>query len=180
MAVPRTPAEWDAEPDLFRLVKCYRGEAWFRQLRLFAACSCRRIWDLIPPGACREAIEAAEQYAHGKMTLKQLDEAGRRARGVVDAASQTDSDARVHGSLEETIALAAWACTLRAERPALEATGQVLGVTVRRRFDETLRSGGTWAQANRDSKLAYDSEMAVLVSMLREMVGNPFRVESHG
>ena len=180
MAVPRTAAEWDAETDLFRLVKCYRGKAWFQKLRLFAVNCCRRIWDLIPPGACREAVEAAEQYAHGQINLSELDQAGRRARGVVDAASQTDSDVRVHGSLEETIALAAWACTLLAERPAMEATGYVLGVVYKTRFDETLRSGGTWAEASRDAGQAFDAKKTELVALLRGVVGNPFTAELHG
>jgi hypothetical protein len=175
MPIPRTAAEWDADPDLFRLVKCYRGRESFHRLRLFAAACCRRIWDLIPAGPARDAVEAAERYASGVISLGELDLAGRRARAVVDGASEVPgTQSRVHGSLEETVALAAWSCTLSAERPALDAPAHVLGVASKRQFDATLRVAD-WKEATRASKAAFDAEMVGLVALLRELVGNPFR-----
>jgi hypothetical protein len=153
-------------------VKCYRGKAWFDRLRLFASTSCRRIWDQIPPGPARDAVEAAEQYAAGRITLNELYKAQGHAWGVVDAASKVPgSDSRIHGSLVETVALAAWACTLPAERPALEATAYVIAVAHNR-----------WSlHASSDEKdRAFDAEMAELVALLRLTVGNPFPHVSQG
>ena len=172
MAIPSTAAEWDAEPDLFQLVKCYRGKVWFDRLRLFAATCCRRIWGLIPPGPAQEAVEAAERYATGQITLSELYSALRRARTVVDAASEVPgSDSRIHGSLAETVALAAWACALPAERPALEAPAYVLAVASNRWCEQA---------SSNESVRAFNAEMAELVSLLRATVGNPFAPVAQG
>jgi hypothetical protein len=49
-----------------------------RKLRLFACACCRRAWALLPKAA-RKAVEAAERYADGAATLKELRTAERRA-----------------------------------------------------------------------------------------------------
>src|SRR5262245_44645084 len=43
-----------------------------RQLRLFAAAVCRRVWHLFPDDRGRAAVEVLEQYADGETTLKKL------------------------------------------------------------------------------------------------------------
>ena len=37
-----------------------------RLLRLYGCASCRRVWHLVPDGACRRAVELAEAYADGQ------------------------------------------------------------------------------------------------------------------
>jgi hypothetical protein len=80
--------------------------------------------------------------------------------------------------MAETVALAAWSCTLPAEHPALYATAHVLGVVSKRRFEESRAAG--WAEASRESVRAFDAEMAELVTLLRLMVGNPFAPVAQG
>jgi hypothetical protein len=68
-----------------------------RKHRLFVAGCCRLVWHLVPEGPCRQAVEAAEMFADGRVDAKQLRRARREAGAVRqvleeewDAASDTD------------------------------------------------------------------------------------------
>src|SRR3712207_2557838 len=49
------------------------GKASDRKLRLFAVACCRRVWNLIPDGSCRRAVDVADQYAEGLATAAELE-----------------------------------------------------------------------------------------------------------
>ena len=55
--------------------KVQRTKGGRRKFRLFGCACCRRVWDLIPPGPCRRAVEAAERYAEGHATKEEMREA---------------------------------------------------------------------------------------------------------
>jgi hypothetical protein len=69
-----TEADWLACPDPGALLAYLRrsvgggGHVCQRRLRLFACGCARRIWDLLPDGRSRRAVEAAERYADGLAT----------------------------------------------------------------------------------------------------------------
>jgi hypothetical protein len=64
---------WHVCVNPFRMLGCLLGigKASDRKLLLFGAASSRRVWDDLSDGE-RDAIEAAEQYAEGEATWKDL------------------------------------------------------------------------------------------------------------
>jgi hypothetical protein len=157
MPIPRTAAQWDAETDVTQLAKCYRGREWFPRLRLFAVVCCRRIWDHIPAGACRDAVATAERFALGQATKAELRAAGERAYAVVRSTQTVGENSYRYGTLKEAIASAAWACTFPAEHPAVEVPKHVQRAIA-------LLSDPEVAQVEAGEQAA----------LLRESVGHPF------
>src|SRR5262245_26002965 len=70
-----TEAEWLACTDPAPMFGLLHGKASDRKLRLFAVACCRRIWNLIPNGACRKAVEISERYADGATQSAELETA---------------------------------------------------------------------------------------------------------
>jgi hypothetical protein len=60
-----TEAEWLATTDPTPMLEFLRGNASERKLRLFMIACARLLWERIPPGEMREAVEAAERGADG-------------------------------------------------------------------------------------------------------------------
>jgi len=179
MALPQTAAAWDLETDVIRLAKCYRGRQWFPKLRLFAVACCRRIWGLLPPGLCREAVETAERFEAGLATKQELRAACtatwaemERSRYLIGRAGRSYS----YREPDRSLALAAWACTLPAEHPAVIAPRHVLNVLSYLRYQEGIAAGASHASASHTAEEARRAEMAQMVTLLRAMVGNPFEV----
>jgi hypothetical protein len=61
-----------------------------RKLRLFACACCRRIWDLLPQGAGRQAVEMSESFADGDVRAEDLYRSWLAAKTLV-----ADDEARV-------------------------------------------------------------------------------------
>jgi hypothetical protein len=187
MPVPRTAAEWEADTDMVRLVKCYRGRKWFLRLRLFAVACCRRIWDQIPVGASREAVEIAERFASGEASKRELWAAYGAALDVVKAgALRMRETSSVHGTLAEAppsaawtcaqaAEQAAWGCTQPAENPASSVPRWVCQVVGLLRYHAAMSSGATSWQAEAARRDREAAELVALTALLRERVGNPFR-----
>src|SRR5262249_34060944 len=58
-------AEWFGALDAVRMVRFLRHRVSDRKLKLFLVAAARCIWDLIPEGEMRRAVELAEQDADG-------------------------------------------------------------------------------------------------------------------
>jgi hypothetical protein len=138
-----TEAEWlaceDPRPMLFDL-------ADKRKLRLFACAACRRIWELMPDDACREAIEASERYADGLITDESL--------GLLSAAAEKAWEDTVLKPCGEGGDAATAA--LYASRPS-----DMSGVLA-----ETLAAA---------PRTKGPRELAAQAALLRDIFGNPFR-----
>jgi hypothetical protein len=66
-----TEAQWLATKDPTKLLAEVRRKAGDRKVRLFF-CACARLaWDILDD-VCRKAVEAAERFADGKLTLPRL------------------------------------------------------------------------------------------------------------
>jgi hypothetical protein len=78
-----TESEWLACTDPRMMLECIQGKASERKLRLFACACCRVFWSFLTDLRSREAIEAAERYADGAITPKELQRAGGRASNVI-------------------------------------------------------------------------------------------------
>lgn len=69
-----TPAEWNAsaEPQTLLFWLHEQGKLSERKARLFAVAVCRRVWQLLPHQAYRDAVEVAEKYADETATDTEL------------------------------------------------------------------------------------------------------------
>jgi hypothetical protein len=68
-----TDEQWLAATDPKPMLEAL--QATDRKLRLFACACCRRVWHLMPPDGYQEwrtAVEKAEEYADGLLTLEQM------------------------------------------------------------------------------------------------------------
>src|SRR5262245_18832884 len=67
-----TEAEFLAWTDPYLILNGLRGRISGRKLRLLALACCRPFWDLFSDWRCRRAIEVAELFADGRVTLEDL------------------------------------------------------------------------------------------------------------
>jgi hypothetical protein len=68
-----TEEDWLTCEDPAPMLDFLRGEASERKLRLFACAACRRVWDDMGEVWSREAVEAAEQFADGLMSEREVE-----------------------------------------------------------------------------------------------------------
>jgi hypothetical protein len=126
-----------------------------RKLRLFAFACCRRIWDLLPDGACREVVLVAEQYADGQASRQDLVEARRAARSVIATKAATRVVAEVAS------------ITYRNAFTAAQGAANLAAVlTVPLSTSQTLYH--LWVKVLLGEKQHHPS-------LLRDIFGNPFR-----
>jgi len=86
------------------MLKYVRGQVADRKVRLFVCICCRRVWRLLPK-AGRQAVEATEEFADGKIGRREL------AR-FADAAYQAHQAPKVYNDdARRAAALAAWCAT---------------------------------------------------------------------
>jgi hypothetical protein len=60
-----TEVEWLAGKDPKTMIRSLGFQTSERKLRLFACACCRRVWDLLPAGDVRRAVEVGERLADG-------------------------------------------------------------------------------------------------------------------
>src|SRR3954466_10702136 len=60
-----TDTEWQASTDPTAMLEAIRGRVTERKLRLLACALARLVWDQLPDGLLREAVEAGERHADG-------------------------------------------------------------------------------------------------------------------
>jgi hypothetical protein len=68
----QTDATWASCSLPEYMLRFLHNKASDRKLRLFGCGCCRQIWNLIPKGAARAAVEASEAYADKKIRRKEL------------------------------------------------------------------------------------------------------------
>lgn len=119
-----------------------------RKLRLFACACCRQVWHLLTDPRSRKAVEVAERYADGLVTVDDL-------AGAADGAYRKWMSCRPADSIAADRAFPAWA---------------VCGVDPARDFrpDSDL-----WHVLARNG-----CQPAAQAALLREIVGNPYRPAS--
>ncbi len=127
-----------------------------RKLRLFACACCRRVWHLLSDEKARAAVEAAEQYADGRIGKARLSAACNAAYHAVPQSSWTEEFAVQHASR--------WATA--------GALDDVLFYTPRAVAFGLPRLQGL---KKADAKNVRQGEQAAQCALLRDIFGNPFR-----
>jgi len=156
-----TEAEWlgcdDPTPMLEWLQRSSKASE--RKMRMFLCACCRRIWDLIPVGPCRKAVETVEAYADGLATENRLHRADREV-GSILAETRSESWSSVDHWLTHETASAVHGTTkyyhVHLSSYAEYVTGPVLKVKARTGGDE-------------------ERERVVQAALLRDIFGDPFR-----
>jgi hypothetical protein len=83
-----TEAEWLDCDDVVVMLETVLGEATERKVRLFSCACCRRIWHLLVDERSRRAVEVAEEFADGRATTAELEDAGAKAAAASEDAQQ--------------------------------------------------------------------------------------------
>jgi hypothetical protein len=145
-----TEADWSACVDPDGMLEYLRGKASDRKLRLFACACCRRVGHLPWDEASRKAVAMSEQYADGLVSKGKLAAAAKAVRNtVLDA---------LHASCGGVARIAA----------GPEAFGAA---------KNTARNAA-WALAKQAGNPLWLAERQGQAELLREIIGNPFRMPS--
>jgi hypothetical protein len=124
-----------------------------RKLRLWAAACCRLCWGLLKGPRSRAAVEAAEQFADGRISAAKLAAAGEGAREAVETLSNFDPAVKPFRH-----------AALAADDTAAPHLGPVIGAPRRARL--ALLAAGLASQG---------AAQAAVLTLLRDVLGNPFR-----
>jgi hypothetical protein len=69
-----TEEEWLASGDPIPMVRFLAQKASDRNLRLFLVASARLVWDRVPEGEMRDAVDVSERYADGLTAVEQIND----------------------------------------------------------------------------------------------------------
>jgi hypothetical protein len=145
-----TEAQWQSSTDPQKMLWFLHGKESDRKLRLFACGYCRQIWHLLTDEPSHKAVEAAEGYVDGQVTIEQL-----------GAAMLAVFRAGLEASFAEG-GSASW----RTHTPHKAAYNAACSDALKAALDSVGH-----AQLATNSSMA----LAAQAALLRDIVGNPFR-----
>jgi hypothetical protein len=145
-----TEAEWLNSVDVIRMLRCLRDRASARKLRLFSCACCRQLWSRLPDARNRTLVESVEQNPLGS-----FDDAAFRA--IIVGSSSGEQEWRTERAY--------WAVKYLG-RSFYKATPLECVVCVALNTALALRGSGDVLPVPKTPELA---------SLLREVMGNPFR-----
>jgi hypothetical protein len=166
-----TEAEWLAATDPWTVLNSVEGKVSDRKLRLVAVACCRRVWSLLSESPGRVAVEVAERHADGTAGDDELQTACADARSAADE-SRTIVDRRyLEMAWDDPRAIRA------------EAIHYLASACVRAAYPRglTFAAAATWSHVSTgvamtlSNKEAHAVEESVLIGLVRDIVGNPFR-----
>jgi hypothetical protein len=152
-----TEPEWLACATVGPMQRFLFGKLSDRKTRLFGCACCRHIWHLVTDPQCRTAVEVAEQFADGLVTRKTLSQARHAVR---TARRGTPCGAALNCVMNKAVEAGWYASD--------DATTSLALSPVYHALEGPL--GGKW-----DYYAAMAAAEGEIVTVLKELVGNPFR-----
>lgn len=159
-----TEAEWLQGTNPAPMLEFLQGQVSDRKLRLFACACCRTIWHLLADQRSRQAVEIAEDFAEGLVTVEELQLACRQAENAfydLEGAYSVVLDSYCDPLVDAHRA----AANTASDAPYSRAGSVALCVA---RATMPFRSRENALNGNPDGLVS-------LVPILREITGNPFR-----
>lgn len=153
-----TEADWLAATAPKPMLKFLREKASDRKLRLFSCACCRRGWHRLGDTRSRQAIEVTEQYADGLAGEEELALTSVLAEEAFQSTSWNDN-----GGANQLVTLAAWGTTAPTTEPFV--------------LDDEMLPGFVASAVFLMGDYADDpeTERREQSSLLRDIIGNPFR-----
>jgi hypothetical protein len=152
-----TEADWLAATDPRPMLKLLHDKAIDRKLRLFSCACCRRGWHLLGDKRSRQAIEVAEQYADGLVGEEELALTSVLAEEAFQSTSWSDN-----GGANKLVTSAARGITAPTTEQSI--------------FDDDMLPGfvtnAVLLMGDSDDP---EMERREQSSLLRDIIGNPFR-----
>jgi hypothetical protein len=164
-----TQAEWLASTDPTPMLGWLRGRARShqsnRKLRLFASACCRRIWPLLTDERSRRGVEVGERYVDGLASQEECDLAARESHAAAAALCKIESARSADGGV----------CSWLGDNSAWYAASAASKVPDYGRFrgPADAAENAVYVAANRKA------EESVQATLLRDVIGNPFRPSPH-
>ncbi len=156
-----TDQEWFSAIDPTVMLEFIRDKSTDRKLRLFACACVRRISDSVPDDHRRKAVEAAEQYAEGIIGDDELSKAH-------NAATRSGRPWTPAGVAARWTAWPKW---VFAGSAMAAAVARVASISMAYHTARSSRKSKRW-------KAARNAERDVQCTILRDVIGNPFRTEN--
>jgi hypothetical protein len=159
-----TEREWLTGADPGQLLSFLRsnGRATERQLRLFAAGCCRRVWPWLADERSRQAVEVCEEYADGRVGQKRLSAARRAAFAATKAPAPPGPQRGYRAASSHAAVVALTACSSPKTSEAWDVALWTAGSA------SSLVAHAVGDDAETDERQAQGG-------LLRDIVGNPFR-----
>ena len=155
-----TEAAWRTSDDPYEMLDFVQGRLSDRKLRLFLCACCRRIWGGYADDRSRRALEAAERYAEGLATERELGV----ARNGALAAARRRGDSGAWGAY--------WAASRRlgpTARGVMEAvTESWARIAAIKAQERGISPSAAW-------NAAADAASHSQADLLREIIGDPLR-----
>jgi hypothetical protein len=164
-------SKWCLYEDPTPMLVFLRDKVSERKLRLFAVACCRRIWNLIPDKPGHKAVEQAERYADGVASRQQL----ARARWACSP--------RAHLSRPPSERDHNWLAMLAVLACVSNDVGNVEAVAMASAMahaDSLLVDAPATPTTYSQRQKHRAQEHSYQASLLREVVGNPFRSVTFG
>lgn len=149
-----TEREWLESADVQQMLNFVRTKTTQRKKRLFCCACCRLIWEDILNEASRRAVAASERYADGLLPIKEL----HPIRGEAIRVAADRQNLAVANRWRTDLTVTSRAANAAAESATIEVNARVVAGQVSEVVTTTGRSA------------------ALVADVLREVVGNPFRL----